>query len=331
MLICFFIGCAGATFVTNQFWFSQTFAPNVVGTASAIVAGWGSLGGGVTQIFMMSVLFSLMVASGMEPNTAWHVSMVVPAVMFVICAICMKLMCWDMPTARNRDPAVTGNTQRPLMWDYVDVLRDVRAVVMIVQYSAWFSTELAKNKHLVKHFRTYSQKDASNASALSGAFGLMDLFARSFGGISSDICFKYFGFASRIWAQFLACFFEAFFPLSFEMVDNSQLGHVALAVLVCFSLCVHMAACTSFGVVPFMSRKQLPVVFALVGVARSLSVVTATADADSTNVDAGVRLASAGFGMLVGICWDKAFETAFETVAEDTVVASTTTYGRMVK
>ncbi|OLQ10895.1 Nucleoside-diphosphatase mig-23 [Symbiodinium microadriaticum] len=125
-LICFFIGCAGAMFVTNQFWCSLAFAPNVCVTANAIAAGWSSLGGGVTQIFMMLVLFSLTVASGMEPNIAWRVSMVVPAVMFVICAICMKLMCWDMPTARNHDPAVTGNAQRPSWWDYVDVLRDVR-------------------------------------------------------------------------------------------------------------------------------------------------------------------------------------------------------------
>ena len=52
----FFIGCAGATFVTNQFWCSLMFAPNVVGTANATAAGRGNLGGGVTQIFMMSVL-----------------------------------------------------------------------------------------------------------------------------------------------------------------------------------------------------------------------------------------------------------------------------------
>ena len=48
-LIRFFIGCAGATFVTNQFWCSLMFAPNVVGTANATAAGWGNLGGGVTQ------------------------------------------------------------------------------------------------------------------------------------------------------------------------------------------------------------------------------------------------------------------------------------------
>ena len=202
---------------------------------------------------MMSVLFNPMVASGMEPNVAWRVSMVVPAVMFVICAICMKLMCWDMPTARKYDPTVTGKTQKPSMWDYVEVLRDVRVVVMIFQYSACFGTELAMNNQLATHFRTYFQMDAGDASALAGSFGLMNLFARSLGGISSDICYKYFGFRGRIWAQFLALFFEAIFLFSFGKVDNSQPWYVALAVLVCFSLFVQMAEGTSYGIVPFMN------------------------------------------------------------------------------
>ena len=42
-LIRFFIGCAGATFVTNQFWCSLMFSPNVVGTANATAAGWGNV------------------------------------------------------------------------------------------------------------------------------------------------------------------------------------------------------------------------------------------------------------------------------------------------
>ena len=117
------------------------FAPNVVGTANATAAGWGNLGGGVTQIFMMSVLFNPMVASGLEPNMAWRVSMIVPAIMFVLCAISMKLLCWDMPTGKNYDPAITGKTQKPSMWDYVEVLKDIRVVVMIFQYSACFGTD----------------------------------------------------------------------------------------------------------------------------------------------------------------------------------------------
>ena len=46
-----------------------------------------------------------------------------------------------MPTARNYDPTVTGKTQKPSMWDYVEVLRDVRVLVMIFQYSACFGTD----------------------------------------------------------------------------------------------------------------------------------------------------------------------------------------------
>merc|ERR1719428_2511861 len=69
-LIRFFIGCAGATFVTNQFWCSLMFAPQIVGTANATAAGWGNLGGGVTQIFIMWALVIPMRSMGVDPDTA---------------------------------------------------------------------------------------------------------------------------------------------------------------------------------------------------------------------------------------------------------------------
>ena len=133
-LIRSYIGCAGATFVSNLFCCSLMFAPHVVGTANATAVGWGNLGGGVTQIFMMLVLFNQMTHSGMEPNVAWRLSMIVPAVMFAICAICMKLLCWDMPTGKIHDPAITGKSQKPGMCDILpngssccgDVGRSVR-------------------------------------------------------------------------------------------------------------------------------------------------------------------------------------------------------------
>ena len=45
---------------------------------------------------------------------------------------------------------------------------------------------------------------AGYAASLASAFGEMNLFARSLGGISSDVMFNKFGFKGRIWAQFLA-------------------------------------------------------------------------------------------------------------------------------
>ena len=123
-LIRFLISCAGATFVTNQFWRSPMLAPNVVGTANATAVGWGSFGGGVTQIFRMSVIYNPMVEEGLETNVVWRVSMVVSAVMSVICAVCMKLLCWDMLIGKHYDPAITG---KPSMWDYVEALKDIVA------------------------------------------------------------------------------------------------------------------------------------------------------------------------------------------------------------
>ncbi|CAE7393923.1 NRT2.5 [Symbiodinium necroappetens] len=138
-LIRFFIGCVGATFVTNQFWCSLMFAPNVVGTANATAAGWGNLGGGVTQIFMMSVLFTPMVNAGLDHNTAWRVAMLVPAVVFLLCALALKLCCWDTPTCKRFDVTVIGKTKKPSLRDYVEVLKDVRVVIMIFQYSAFLA------------------------------------------------------------------------------------------------------------------------------------------------------------------------------------------------
>ena len=79
----------------------------------------------------------------------------------------MKLLCWDTPNAKHFDVAVTGKTQKPSLWDYVEVLKDVRVLVMIFQYSACFGTELAMNNQLATHFRTYFQMNAADAGALA--------------------------------------------------------------------------------------------------------------------------------------------------------------------
>merc|ERR1711870_70621 len=213
------------------------------------------------QIFMIAVLFKPFVSAGMSNGTAWRVAMIVPAIAFVTCAICMKLLCWDTPTKRR--------------FDVAEACKDIRVVVMIFQYSACFGTELAMNNQLATHFRTYFQMKAANAGALASAFGGMNLFARSLGGIGSDIMFAKFGFPGRIWAQFLALFFESIFLFAFGCVSNDNEWYVALAVLICFSTFVQMAEGTSYGIVPFMIPKQLAIVSALVGAGGNLGAVIA--------------------------------------------------------
>ena len=119
-----FLGYAGTIFAAIQLLCSLMFTPKVVGAANATAAGWGNLGGGVTQTFMMSVILNPMVETGLEVNVVWQVSMVVPAVMSAIWALHMKLLCWDMPISKHYDPEITLKTQKPNLRDYVEVLKD---------------------------------------------------------------------------------------------------------------------------------------------------------------------------------------------------------------
>ena len=52
------IGAIGASFVITQYHTSVMFAPNCIGTANATTAGWGNMGGGVTQM-VMPLVFTL--------------------------------------------------------------------------------------------------------------------------------------------------------------------------------------------------------------------------------------------------------------------------------
>lgn len=44
----FFVGILGGTFVPCQVWSTGFFDKNVVGSANALIGGWGNAGGGIT-------------------------------------------------------------------------------------------------------------------------------------------------------------------------------------------------------------------------------------------------------------------------------------------
>merc|ERR550537_636634 len=271
----FLIGCAGATFVTNQFWCSLMFAPNIVGTANATAAGWGNLGGGVTQIFIVWALVKPMRSFGVDDEMSWRLAMLVPAALFFTVATIVKTLCWDQPTSVRLDVGTYKPGKKASCMDYIDCLKDPRVVIMVAQYGACFGTELAMNNQLATHFRVYFQMDSGQASAFASCFGLMNLFARSLGGITSDAMFAKYGFRGRLWAHFLSLFFEGIFLFIFGCVSNDYQWYHALMALVCFSLFVQMAEGTSYGIVPFMKKEQLAMVSALVGAGGNAGAVFA--------------------------------------------------------
>ncbi|KAF2875159.1 major facilitator superfamily domain-containing protein [Massariosphaeria phaeospora] len=96
----FFVGILGGTFVPCQVWTTGFFDRNIVGTANALVGGWGNSGGGITYFVMPAIFDSLVHQSGLSAHVAWRVSFIVPFILITATAIGLLLLTEDTPTGK---------------------------------------------------------------------------------------------------------------------------------------------------------------------------------------------------------------------------------------
>ena len=81
------IGLGLATFVACQFWMSCMFNGKCVGLANATAAGWGNLGGGVTQFLMPLIFRGMTSATEGRIFSAWRWAYLVPGLLHTIMGV----------------------------------------------------------------------------------------------------------------------------------------------------------------------------------------------------------------------------------------------------
>ncbi|CAN0509629.1 unnamed protein product, partial [Ectocarpus sp. 8 AP-2014] len=183
-IIRFFIGVMGATFVCTQYWTSQVFAKEFVGTANATSAGWGNLGGGVTQIFMVGIWNAFKTSYNSE--TAWRLSFLVPAAIVFCVAIGQVFLADDCPKGNYKELEAHGAmTRKSSAVSFKKGYSNVNSWIMFAQYAACFGVELTVNNTAANYFSDEFGLSTSKAGMVASLFGLMNLFARSVGGIWS--------------------------------------------------------------------------------------------------------------------------------------------------
>jgi len=113
MVLRFFIGILGGSFVPCQVWTTGFFDKNVVGTANALTGGWGNSGGGITYFVMPAIFDSLVSRQHLTPHVAWRLSFIVPFILITATAIAMLIVCPDTPTGKwsERNLAIEHNLQ----------------------------------------------------------------------------------------------------------------------------------------------------------------------------------------------------------------------------
>ncbi|EAQ45539.1 probable high affinity nitrate transporter transmembrane protein [Roseobacter sp. MED193] len=268
------IGIIGAAFVITQYHTTVMFAPNVVGTANATSAGWGNLGGGVTQFAMPMVFSVLVVGFGFSEAVGWRLSMmVVGAVIFVV-GIAYYFLTQDAPEGNYKELREQGKLppKKSVTADYFRAMADYRVWILFLIYGACFGIELTVNNVAALYFYDYFDLSLVAAGGVAASFGLMNIFARTLGGIFGDNFGALWGLKGRSFWLFIVLLGEGCALMVFSQM---QVLFLALPMLIIFSLFTQMAEGATYSVVPFINKKALGAVAGVVGAGGNAGAVAA--------------------------------------------------------
>ncbi len=268
------IGVIGASFVITQYHTSIMFASNVVGTANATSAGWGNLGGGVTQLVMPMVFGLFVTALGLSEAVGWRASMVVAGMVCFFTGIAYYRLTQDAPDGNFKELRAAGKmpSTKKTNGDFWVACRDYRVWALFVIYGACFGMELTINNIAALYFIDYFGLGLAAAGMMAASFGLMNLFARTLGGLSGDRFGAKWGLRGRVTWLFLVLFCEGIALMLFSQMTALA---IALPSLIAFSLFVQMSEGATFSVVPFVNKKALGAVAGIVGAGGNAGAVAA--------------------------------------------------------
>jgi NNP family nitrate/nitrite transporter-like MFS transporter len=284
-IIRFLVGIAGCAFVTCQFWTSKMFTTEVAGTALSLTAGWGNLGGGVSQVVMGSLLFPLFkVIYGGEAysksgtsvypedsnysidvpaDKAWRTILAIPGIMCLYVAYVSLKYSEDLPKGNFRKLKLRGLMTQESAWSAIlRATTNKNTWLMYIQYGCCFGVELTMTSAAALYFQEEFGQTTASAAAIASVFGWMNLFARGLGGFCSDMASANYGMRGRLWVQviFLVC--QGSLVCVFSTTSTLS---GAIVVMVIFSIFVQAAEGSSFAIVPYIDYSVTGSISGLVG------------------------------------------------------------------
>ena len=267
------IGAIGASFVITQYHTSVMFAPNTVGTANATTAGWGNLGGGVTQM-AMPLIFAVAMSFVADQALGWRVAMVIPGVALLATSLLYWKLTEDSPDGSYADLREKGEMAAASTVEgaFLKACTDHRVWALFVVYGACFGVELTINNIAALYFHDYFGLGLAAAGIVAGLFGLMNIFARTLGGILGDKWGLKWGLRGRVWFLGGILFLEG---LALMLFSQQSVLPIAISTLILFSLCVQMSEGATYSVVPFINKKALGAVAGIVGAGGNAGAVAA--------------------------------------------------------
>jgi len=322
IILRFFIGLVGSCFVMCQYWSSRMFTKEVVGTANALVGGWGNLGGGVTQIVMGTVLFPLF-KLGMSSTMAWRTVCIIPACIGFVTGIVVYFISDDAPKGNYSDMKKNGTMPAvSAAASFRSGALNFNTWILFIQYGCCFGVELTMNNAAALYFRERFGQTTESAAAIASIFGWMNLFARGLGGYMSDKLNARMGMRGRFIAQFILLAGEG--GLVFVFSRSATLAG-SIVTMVFFSILVQGAEGSTYGIVPYVNPSATGSIAGIVGAGGNTGAVCfglgfrQLSYQQAFDIMGGVILLSSCLTGLISIkghanmCWGK------DTITEKTI------------
>lgn len=259
------IGAVGASFVITQYHTSTMFAANVVGTANAMTAGWGNLGGGVAQLIMPLILGAF-IGFGADNFLAWRLAMVVPGAAMILTGIAYYVLTVDTPDGRPREASTKASGA------FLEAAADYRVWILFLLYGACFGVEITVDNIAALYFIDHYHLSLKMAGLLAGSIGMMNIFARALGGYLGDRAGARWGFRGRAWLLGTLVLTEGVALAAFALFKNIL---PAVASFLLFGLLVCMACGATYAITPFINRRAVGAVAGIVGAGGNAGAVAA--------------------------------------------------------
>ena len=218
------IGMGLASFVACQVWCSQQFSKSIVGVANATSGGWGNLGGGITNLLMPYVFLGFMSATGNNENVAWRLCFIIPFVLHLLAAA-LAMSGRDLPDGNYAELEKQGSKQKSKADVVIKVgLSNINAWILTATYGFCFGVELTMTNVASQYYYEFFAMPQRLSGTIASIFGLVNIFARSLGGITSDYCGKRYGMRGRLWALW---FFQTLEGVLCVVMGSITLGYAA--------------------------------------------------------------------------------------------------------
>ncbi|GAB5366417.1 hypothetical protein AAMO2058_001141800 [Amorphochlora amoebiformis] len=258
------VGVVGAAFVGCQFWCSIMFTKEISGTVNAIAGGWGNMGGGLTQIIMIGIYNMNLASPSCDEECAWRNAFYIPAFSLLAAAALVFFLGDDSPKGDKYD---APNRRRS---GVVDVAKNIQVWLLVIQYAACFGVELHVNNTAALYYFNRFGVSLTTAALVSSLFGLMNLFARAWGGMLSDYCYQEWNMLGRKYAHILLVIGEGIALIAFSRMGTFV---SAVCIMIIFSLLVQSAEGSTFGMVPYVDPKNTGGVCGFVGAGGNIGAV----------------------------------------------------------